>query len=184
MKRLRAADYLRTAWKNGGGSTLEVCRDQGTGLDRFGWRLSIADIAEAGAFSTFDGYERVITVLEGEGMVLDVDGRRSGPLRPFEPFEFSGRSQVSCELIDGPVRDFNLIYAPTRYKAQLQWLAASEPLRLGASAASRVIFAAEPQVRVEVGGNIILLGQYDTLLPEGRPLAIQGRCALIELRSR
>lgn len=180
MKHLRAADYPRTPWKNGGGSTLEVCRDQGTGLDSFGWRLSIADIAEAGPFSAFDGYERIITVLEGQGMRLEVDGRGSGPLRAFEPFEFSGGSQVRCELIDGPIRDFNLIYSPARYHAQLQWLVASNALQ--ATTASRVVFAAEPGVRVEAGGNAVVLGQYDTLLLDGRSVLTEGRCAVITLQ--
>ncbi len=47
---LRAADYPRMPWKNGGGSTEEITRDAGTGLDGFGWRLSIADIGESGGF--------------------------------------------------------------------------------------------------------------------------------------
>ena len=70
LKVLRAEDYPRMPWKNGGGSTEEITRDAGTGLDGFGWRLSIADIGESGGFSTFAGYERVITVLQGDGMTL------------------------------------------------------------------------------------------------------------------
>ncbi|WP_263261674.1 HutD family protein [Pseudomonas sp. RIT-PI-S] len=182
MKLLRAADYLRTPWKNGGGSTLEVCRDQGAGLDEFGWRLSIADIAQPGPFSSFAGYERVITVLEGQGMVLQVDGRSSGPLRPYQPFEFSGASEVSCELIDGPIRDFNLIYAPVRYQAQLQWLDAAARVSLKADAGTRIIFAAVPTVRVELAGNSVTLGQHDTLLLNEQAAVVTGRCALIQLQ--
>ena len=62
---LRAADYPRMPWKNGGGSTEEITRDAGEGLEGFGWRLSIADIGESGGFSRFDGYQRVISVLPG-----------------------------------------------------------------------------------------------------------------------
>ena len=47
---LRAADYPRMPWKNGGGSTEEITRDAGEGLEGFGWRLSIADIGESGGF--------------------------------------------------------------------------------------------------------------------------------------
>ena len=73
VKVWRAADYVRMPWKNGGGSTEEITRDAGHGLDGFGWRLSIADIAESGGFSTFAGYQRVITVIQGAGMVLTVE---------------------------------------------------------------------------------------------------------------
>ena len=79
---LRAADYPRMPWKNGGGSTEEITRDAGEGLDGFGWRLSIADIGESGSFSRFDGYQRVITVLQGAGMHLQVDGEQSRALLP------------------------------------------------------------------------------------------------------
>lgn len=53
VKVLRAEGYPRMPWKNGGGSTEEIARDAGAGLDGFGWRLSIADITESGGFSTF-----------------------------------------------------------------------------------------------------------------------------------
>ena len=61
LKVLRAVDYPRMPWKNGGGSTEEITRDAGTGLDGFGWRLSIADIGESGGFSTFAGYPGIDT---------------------------------------------------------------------------------------------------------------------------
>nr|BFE92173.1 hypothetical protein GCM10020185_27090 [Pseudomonas brassicacearum subsp. brassicacearum] len=108
--------------KNGGGSTEEITRDAGTGLEGFGWRLSIADIGESGGFSTFAGYERVISVLQGSGMTLNVDGQVTRALHPLDPFTFSGESHVFCTLLGGPIRDFNLIYAPQRYRARLQWL--------------------------------------------------------------
>ena len=85
LKVLRANDYPRMPWKNGGGSTEEITRDAGTGLDGFGWRLSIADIGESGGFSMFTGYERVITVLQGDGMTLRVDGQDTHPLLPLHP---------------------------------------------------------------------------------------------------
>ncbi|MGH8391549.1 MAG: HutD/Ves family protein, partial [Pseudomonas sp.] len=99
MKVWRATDYIRMPWKNGGGSTEEITRDAGEGLDGFGWRLSIADIAESGGFSTFAGYQRIITVLQGSGMVLTVDGEEQLGLLPLQPFPFKGDSQVSCRLI-------------------------------------------------------------------------------------
>ena len=101
LKILRAVNYPRMPWKNGGGSTEEITRDGsgGAALDGFGWRLSIADIAESGGFSRFAGYQRIITVLQGDGMVLRVDGRDSRALQPFDAFAFEGDSEVCCELL-------------------------------------------------------------------------------------
>ena len=181
---LRAADYPRMPWKNGSGSTEEITRDAGEGLDGFGWRLSIADIGESGGFSRFDGYQRVISVLQGAGMHLNVDEVRSRALLPFDAFAFKGESVVSCTLIDGPIRDFNLIYAADRYSARVQWLEVGG--RFYSSAQTLLIFSADQQVRVELGNTPHeQLSRYDCLQLTGNrgllDLAVTGRCCVIEL---
>ena len=187
MQLLRAQDYPRMAWKNGGGFTEEITRDNGEGLDGFGWRLSIADIEESGGFSVFAGYQRIITVLQGEGMRLTVEGEQSRPLLPFDAYAFDGQSQVSCNLLGGPIRDFNLIYAPQRYRARLQWFDGTS--RVYSSAPTLLLFAASGQVEVAVAGHDIQrLGVYDCLRVDGNQrlleLCIQGRFCLIELMLR
>lgn len=186
----RAADYPRMPWKNGAGSTLEIARDRGEGLDGFGWRLSIADIGESGGFSTFAGYQRVITVLEGEGMRLRVDERPSRPLLPLDPFAFAGDSRVECRLLGGAIRDFNLIYAPRRYAARLQWLGLERPQRLFACAPTLLLFAVSETLRVRVAGaDGATLGRYDCLQIEHDQDLLEleleanspGACCLIEL---
>lgn len=184
---LRAGDYPRMPWKNGGGFTEEITRDDGEGLEGFGWRLSIADIEASGGFSAFAGYQRVITVLQGEGMRLLVDGQASRLLLPFDAFAFNGASQVSCTLLGGAIRDFNLIYAPLRYQARLQWLEAAT--RLYSSASVILLFAAASGVEVAVtGADTQRLGLHDCLRLEPgeglQELEVQGRCCLIELTGR
>jgi len=167
LKTLRAVDYPRMPWKNGGGSTEEITRDAGEGLDGFGWRLSIADIGESGGFSVFAGYQRIITVLQGAGMVLNVDGQDTPSLLPTDPFAFSGDSQVSCTLIDGPIRDFNLIYSPKRYSARLHWLDVQLPQRLFSSANTLLLFSVSDQLSAFVGDHAQqTLGHHDCLQVE------------------
>lgn len=185
LKVLRAADYPRMPWKNGGGSTEEITRDAGEGLEGFGWRLSIADIGESGGFSSFAGYERVISVLQGAGMTLRVDGQVTRALLPLDAFAFSGASQVGCALLDGPIRDFNLIYAPDRFRARLQWLDAGQQ-RLFSSADVLLVFSACDQLHVGVTNRgYELLGRHDCLQIDGNvgllELALTGRCCVIEL---
>ena len=183
---LRARDYPRMPWKNGGGSTEEITRDAGHGLDGFGWRLSIADIGESGGFSTFAGYQRVITVLQGDGMTLRVDGRDTRPLLALDPFAFAGESQVSCRLLGGPIRDFNLIYAPDRYLARLQWLDGEQ--RLFSAASTVLVFSVTEQLAVRIAADTQQLGRHDCLQLSGNTglleLAITGACCVIELTSR
>lgn len=188
---LRAVDYPRMPWKNGGGSTEEITRDAGEGLDGFGWRLSIADIGESGGFSVFEGYLRIITVLQGAGMTLNIDGQDSEALLPSDPFAFSGGSQVSCTLLDGPIRDFNLIYSPTRYRARLQWIDVLQPQRFFSSANVFLVFSAAEQMAANLAEHPPqLLDRHDCLQldnAEGSLLEVvlyaprASRCCVIEL---
>ena len=186
FKVLRAIDYPRMPWKNGGGSTEEITRDGGAGLEGFGWRLSIADIGESGGFSTFAGYERVITVLQGDGMTLRADGQDTKSLLPLDPFAFSGESQVSCTLLGGPIRDFNLIYAPQRYSARLQWLDGEQ--RFFSSAGTVLVFSVTDELEVKVGNSASQLGRHDCLQLDGNAglleVSSNGPCCVIELTAR
>ncbi|MBJ9974953.1 HutD family protein [Pseudomonas sp. S75] len=183
LQLLRACDYPRMPWKNGGGFTEEITRDAGEGLDGFGWRLSIADIAASGGFSRFAGYQRIITVLQGEGMRLTVDEVPSRALQPFDAFAFAGDSQVECTLAAGPIRDFNLIYAPDRYQARLQWQVADT--RLFSTAETILVFSAQAGLAVRIGHQEVELGLYDCLhVSQGTHLtevAASGSCCIIEL---
>ncbi len=183
LKVLRAAGYPRMPWKNGGGSTEEITRDAGAGLEGFGWRLSIADIAESGGFSTFAGYQRVITVLQGDGMTLRFDGEDTRPLLPLDPFAFRGESQVSCTLLGGAIRDFNLIYAPQRYSARLQWLKGEQ--RFFSSASTVLVFSVSDALQVQIGDHASQLGRHDCLQLDGNvglvEVSINAACCVIEL---
>ena len=110
-RHLTSRDYQRMPWKNGQGSTTQLisaANADGT----FNWRLSIAEVGQSGPFSDFSGYDRIITLIEGKGMVLTFNGtmqRRIDKL--YIPLPFDGGWQTDCDLIDGPLRDFNLMVA-------------------------------------------------------------------------
>ena len=94
-------------WKNGGGVTTEICASPASGA--FDWRVSIATVNADGPFSIFSGYERHIMTLSGKSMVLDIEGAGKFTLEPLQPFSFSGDAKVYGSLLQGPVRDFNLM---------------------------------------------------------------------------
>ncbi len=101
-----------TPWKNGGGSTCEILSwPPDSGIDGFDWRVSIATIDADGPFSTFEGVNRIIVLLEGDGVRLHapadaIDHRLD---RPHAPFAFRGDSPVDCALLGGPSTDFNVM---------------------------------------------------------------------------
>ena len=111
MLHLAPADYKRTTWKNGGGTTTELAiSPQNADLSNFLWRLSIAEVDADGPFSLFPGCNRTVMLIDGGGMTLDAGEYGSIPLiEPLQAKSFSGDWPVVGRLISGPVRDFNLI---------------------------------------------------------------------------
>jgi uncharacterized protein len=68
MRILRAENYRRMPWKNGGGLTAEIAvSPESAGLDDFDWRVSMARVEAGGPFSLFPGVDRTLSILEGEG---------------------------------------------------------------------------------------------------------------------
>ncbi|MFF0426396.1 MULTISPECIES: HutD family protein [unclassified Streptomyces] len=115
---LRASDRTPAPWKNGGGITTEVmAHPRGAGTDDFTWRISVADVASSGPFSTFEGVDRIITVVEGPGMALTVDGTEHLVDTRYAPLAFSGEATTDCRLLDGPIVDFNVMVRRTAAKA-------------------------------------------------------------------
>lgn len=113
---IRADQYTKMLWKNGAGFTLEIARSQGEA--DFEWRISMADVTTSGPFSLFPNKQRIISVLDGQGMVLHVDDLPAKKLKQGDIFAFHGESQVQSELVDGAIRDLNLIYDPAKFHAR------------------------------------------------------------------
>ena len=117
-RHLPAFEYRRMRWKNNLGWTREIHRAPDS--DDYAWRVSIAEIDHDCAFSAFPGHERVLVLLEGNGMRLRfADGEHAELLPPHGRIAFRGEDELHCELIDGPTRDFNLIWRREHVKADL-----------------------------------------------------------------
>lgn len=105
---LPASGHRRMRWVNGGGWTTEIVAEP-TAND-WEWRLSVADVDEAGPFSVFPGVDRTIALLHGRGFALTVGTASERVIdTAFQPFEFDGDATTTCRLIDGPVQDINLL---------------------------------------------------------------------------
>ncbi|MGW2340442.1 HutD/Ves family protein [Streptomyces sp. NPDC001661] len=118
---LRADERTPAPWKNGGGITTEVlAHPEGSTTADFAWRISLADVATAGPFSAFEGVDRIITVVEGPGMALTVDGTEHTIDTRYAPFPFSGDATTDCRLLGGPLVDFNVMTRRTEAKADVR----------------------------------------------------------------
>jgi environmental stress-induced protein Ves len=123
---LAPEDYRRMRWKNGRGWTTEIAVHPVTaGFDgqRFEWRVSLAEIENDGEFSAFPGYDRTILLAEGRGMELSFDCAPPQRIEvPYKPFSFKGEWHTDCRLLDGLVRDFNVMSARTGWRHRCEIL--------------------------------------------------------------
>lgn len=118
MEIIRFADLRPQPWRNGGGVTRELVSHPLAASSQDGawdWRVSIADVTKAGDFSPFPGMERVLTVVEGELLLLSVDGSEH-PLEKYRPYRFSGDAACSGALPTGDIRALNVITRAGGYK--------------------------------------------------------------------
>ncbi|WP_199834854.1 HutD family protein [Streptomyces sp. NRRL WC-3618] len=190
---LRWGEYRSMPWKNGGGMTREVASGAVQGPlapaepeDGFDWRVSVADVDAGGPFSSFPGIDRVITLVEGEGMVLTVDGTPHS-VSPLSPFAFSGEATTDCRLEAGAVRDMNVMTRRGRATARVRIVAV--PAAGGtemACAAGETLLVMALTEGIAVGGpdeQGRALGRLDCVPYEGPgALTLQGDGTVAEIR--
>ncbi len=132
LRLIPANEYRRERWRNGLGWTREIVKECGCGVsgqsaqrgacscEGFAYRLSIAEIDNDCAFSTFPGCDRVLMLLSGNGIELDFDdGTHEVVAPPHGRIAFVGERGVQCRLLDGPTTDFNAMVRRDRCTMQV-----------------------------------------------------------------
>ena len=118
MEIIRYSELKPQPWRNGGGVTRELASHPKAASaqdDAWDWRVSIAEISKAGPFSAFAGTDRVLTVIDGELLLLNVDGAEH-PLEKHRPFRFSGQEPSSAALPTGNVQALNVLTRKGSFK--------------------------------------------------------------------
>ncbi len=110
---LESGTRKRMRWRNNLGWTTEIARapdlSQSADPDAFLWRVSVAEIDADSDFSVFEGIDRSIAVIDGDGIVLVVDEDVHSVLPGHPAVRFAGEASTSCMLVAGPTRDFNVM---------------------------------------------------------------------------
>ena len=165
MQIIRFADLKAEPWRNGGGVTREIAR-HGTDDGGWDWRVSIADVAKAGDFSAFPGMERVLTVIEGELLLLTVDGAEQ-PLEKYRPFRFDGGAATAAKLPTGDIRDLNVITRTAACKGYTSIIELSKK-RAHPVFEGQLGVLLQGQAKVsESGAEPLELGRYDAVVGSG-----------------
>jgi environmental stress-induced protein Ves len=157
---LPALQRVPQPWKNGGGVTREIAVfPEGTGLENFHWRISMAEVTEPGPFSRFEGIDRHLTVLSGR-MRLDMpDGRHV--LDAGDSSAFAGETPVEAAPLL-PVIDLNVMTRRGHASAEVRHITS------GVILPSDLVFlvATKPMI-VTANGQRYALQPHDALKFEG-----------------
>ncbi|WP_244306275.1 HutD/Ves family protein [Paraburkholderia lacunae] len=190
---IRGADLVATPWKNGGGITREVAAfPEGAGLDTFVWRVSVADVAQAGPFSRFAGIDRTLVLLSGAGMLLDETDHASvlnthALTQPLDIARFAGEAHIDARLVDGETRDFNLMVRRGAAAGEVEVWRGGTQRDLSADVV--LLFCASGPVAISLGAGVqpFALDTGDTLridTPNALSCTVEGAGALLAISLR
>jgi hypothetical protein len=177
---LRAADLRAAPWR--GGTVREIATGGGDPEGGAGWRLGLADVEGPGELSLVPGTERVLTVVDGELLVLDVDGREQG-LERHRPFRLPGDVPVAAALPTGPVRVLDVVARREAVRAHVVVLELSKKRPHPVFAGQFAVLLAGRAV-VTAGGAETGLAVYDTVRgaePESPEITGRGFLAVVSL---
>jgi environmental stress-induced protein Ves len=184
MRVLRSSHYRKQAWKNGGGTTTEIAvSPAAAGMDRFDWRVSMANVERAGPFSVFPEIDRSLAILEGAGMALHFADRGIVRLERSSPaFSFPGDIPVESTLPAGPVLDLNVMSRRGRWRHTLFHVTAISEFHLARRGAVTLCLVrgaaamiAQHGERVSDGDTLVL---EEPVPPDAVDLAIDGTADL------
>lgn len=168
MKVLRAKDYKRMPWKNGGGETVEIAIfPEKASLADFDWRVSMATVATDGPFSSFPGIDRTLSILQGKGMRLMIEGRRPALMTGETAPPFPADVATSATLVDGPIVDLNVMTRRGRLTHSVQRLALDHPHRAESLGGTTLVLCHGGAVRLTASDATAELAAGDTAVLTG-----------------
>jgi environmental stress-induced protein Ves len=106
------------------------------------WRISLVDVDRDGAFPASGGRQRLLTVVEGTVLDLEVDGE-AHVVEPQRPFALSGDATTAASVPEGPVRVLDVVVDPAlvRPYVTVLELGRSSTLPVAADQAAYVVSA-------------------------------------------
>jgi hypothetical protein len=188
---LDPAAYRRTPWKNGGGVTIDIAGAHQLGADPGGWdgmiwRFGRTRIEAPGPFSDLAGYDRILSVIDGRGLMLHPRGHAPVDVRaPFRPVRFPGEWAITSELTAGPVGVLNLLADRALCAIEVSFPPAGA--RASIAGCHCIVFALD-DAKMDIGGRGVALARefaasFDVEAPTG--IAFEtGRVAVATIRAR
>jgi environmental stress-induced protein Ves len=156
-------------WKNGSGETTEiaVC-PEGASLADFDWRISMATVASDGPFSVFPGIDRTLSILDGAGMSLFIEGREPLVLTAeSQPLAFPADAPTNATLVEGTITDLNVMTRRASLSHEVRRIAIVSDREFVLDASLTLLFCDHGALCVTGAGGTATLADRDCLLIEG-----------------
>lgn len=168
MKLRKFEDQRVVPWRNGGGFTREIAVSRSAGSpDEFLWRVSAATVSAAGPFSRFEGIDRTIAVIAGDGLVLATGTDRVTLTTDSAPYAFDGETEIDAYSVDGPTIDLNVMTRRGRVLHSMSRLMIDQPVTIVSQVDVAVlVFCGE--VGISAGETSMIAGKGDALVDIAR----------------
>ena len=153
FKILPPGKFVSSSWKNGGVITHEIARSHPD--DKWVWRISIAEVTTDGPFSQFNGMSRILTVIEGKGVDL-ISSADVIAARLLKPVFFSGETEILSNLVNGEIKDLNIIFDHTKIKAEVNLLNGPMIKNIGVGKFGFLALGG----RIYVGSQLLKVGEF------------------------
>lgn len=184
--RLGPGDYRRTPWKNGGGVTVDIADAFTPGATPGGWagmiwRFGHTRISRPGPFSDLSGYDRILAVIEGRGLLLRSPEAEALHVRePFRPVRFPGERPIESALEDGPVGVLNLM--ADRRRAGIGLVFMTEPTATMVGPGTAVLYAPAGEASFKIAGRAVTLAEDHAIRLEAQqPLPLDHAAGVLAM---
>lgn len=166
-------DYIQNPWKNGKGVTRDVLMmPDGADHSNFDLRVAFSPITQSARFSTYEGVERVLTVVKGDDLTLEFD-HQTEHLRLFESMRFGCELPVVGTPGTSNVEVINVMVRESRYKIETCSITNNIECEISQDAMMLIIPLSQDWV-VWCGREKLRPRQEETLLIDGSQTVFAG----------
>ncbi len=172
---LPSSQHRRMPWKNGLGETTEIAvYPPHASLTHFDWRISMARVTASAPFSLFPDIDRTLTVLEGGGLSLSIDG--GAPVRldtASPPFSFAGDAVTDVLLEGDNLLDFNVMTRRGQFAQQVTRLSLDRPLTKRVDSDVVLVFCIDGELVISSAQEQVRLKKQDAMLCDATPVTLE-----------
>jgi environmental stress-induced protein Ves len=175
---LRANQYKKILWKNGGGFTDEIDRQSNDNQEEFDWRLSMATIKyPGGPFSIFNNIDRTLSIIDGQHLILKFNNNTNHVIHLDQnspPYSFPGEISITCQIDEDILIDFNVMTKRDKFRHIVERIILKKdqnPINIS-NINQDIIFIILAQGNLEINENLMTKGDAFKIIDNKQSIQI------------